>query len=110
MIQNKAEQAVQFAKCKVTVNPAVGFRYKDENSTIKPFKSVSGDMDTYYWEVNNLKAIKKEEHVLSWNIYPEVRFAVNNFDCYGYPGNFSSWKSFGQWIEALNSKSVYAKP
>ena len=110
MIQDRAEQAVQLAACKVKVNPAVGFRYKDANSTIKPVKSVNGGMDSYYWEVNNLKAIKKEEHVLSWMIYPEVRFAVNNFDCYGYPGNFSSWKSFGQWIEVLNSKVCTLSP
>ena len=110
MIQDKAEQSVQLAKCEVTVNPAVGFRYKAENSTLKPVKSAKGDMDHYSWEITNLKAIKKEEHVLPWKVYPGVLFAVNSFDCYGYPGNFSSWKSFGQWIEALNSNVCMLSP
>ncbi len=110
MIQERAEQAVEGEKCAVTVDPIVGFRYKDKNCIIKPVKSARGDMDYYYWEVNNLKAIKKEENVLPWKILPEVCFAVNTFDCYGYSGDFSSWKSFGEWIAGLNSNVCTLSP
>ena len=66
--------------------------------------------DYYTWQIKNLKAIKKEEHVLRWNVLPEVRFAVNTFNCYGYPGDFSSWQSFGKWIQSLNSDVCTLSP
>jgi hypothetical protein len=102
-IQNKVEQAVENATYGVVVNPSIGFRYKNENTDIKPEKHSTDGLDYYTWQVKNLKAIKKEEHVLSWNVLPVVQFAVNNFNCYGYPGDFSSWQSFGKWIQSLNN-------
>jgi len=102
-IQNRVEKSVQDAICTVTVDPVMGFRYKNENTTIIADKEKLNGMDVYTWQVKDLKAIKKEEHVLSWNVLPEVQFAVNNFSCYGYTGDFTSWQSFGTWIQSLNS-------
>jgi len=109
-IQNSVEQAVQNATCTVMVNPAMGFRYICENTALKPVKGKSEDLDNYIWNVANLKAIKKEENVLLWNVLPDVLFAANTFDCYGYPGDFSSWKSFGKWIQSLNSDVCTLSP
>jgi hypothetical protein len=109
-IQATVEQSVQYALCKVTANSATGFRFKNENTDVKPVKENAGDADTYTWEVKNLKAIKKEEHVLLWKVLPSVSFAVNSFDCYGYPGDFTSWQSFGKWIQALNSDVCMLSP
>ena len=102
-IQDRVEQSIQNATYEAIVNPAVGFRYKAENIKLSPQETAEGSIDHYTWQIKNLKAIKKEEHVLSWNVLPVVRFAVNSFNCYGYPGDFSSWQSFGKWIQALNS-------
>jgi len=102
-IQDRVEKSVQDAICTVTVDPAMGFRYKNENTAIVADKEKLNGMDVYTWQVKDLKAIKKEEHVLSWNVLPEVQFAVNNFNCYGYTGDFTSWQSFGNWIQSLNS-------
>ncbi|NOW94349.1 DUF3857 domain-containing protein [Mucilaginibacter sp. SG564] len=101
-VQDKMEQAVQNEYCKISVNPSVGFRYQASNTNIKPVKGNADGLDTYTWTAKNLKAIKKQEHVLSWTIIPRINFAVNTFNCYGYPGDFTSWQSFGNWIKSLN--------
>jgi hypothetical protein len=102
-IQDKTEQSVQISTCNVTVNPSMGFRYKCENTDLKPIKSNYEGMDVYTWQVKNLKAIQKEEHVLSWNVLPGILFSASAFNCFGYPGDFSSWQSFGKWIQSLNN-------
>jgi hypothetical protein len=109
-IQDKVEQSVQNAICMITVNPLVGFRYKCENINIQPNKQNVNGMDVYAWRIKNLKAIKKEENVLSWNVLPDILFAVNAFNCYGYQGDFGSWQSFGKWIKALNSDVCTLSP
>ncbi|GAC1303574.1 MAG: hypothetical protein NVSMB24_09780 [Mucilaginibacter sp.] len=109
-IQDKVEQSIQNAICVVTVNPSVGFRYKPENIDIKPNKESTDGMDVYTWRVKDLKAIKKEENVLSWNVLPNILFAVNMFNCYGYRGEFGSWQSFGSWIKSLNNDVCTLSP
>jgi hypothetical protein len=109
-IQDKMEQAVQYAVCMVTVDPSIGFRYKCENINVQPGKQNSNGMDIYTWQVKNLKAIKKEENVLSWNILPGILFAGNTFSCYGYPGDFTTWQSFGKWVLGLNSDVCTLSP
>jgi len=110
-IQSYPEQSVQNANYSVTVNPLAGFRYKNEHTNIQPKKEANKDgQDVYTWDVKNLKAIKREDHVLLWTIIPNVSFAMNSFNCYGYPGDFTSWQSFGQWIEALNAPEENLPP
>jgi len=109
-IQDYVEQAIQQAVCTVIVNPAVGFRYLKENTNIQPVKNSTDGLDVYTWRVTNLKAIKKEENVLTWKILPEILFAANTFNCYGYPGDFSSWQAFGKWIRELNKDVCTLSP
>ncbi|MDB5156327.1 MAG: hypothetical protein JWR50_1034 [Mucilaginibacter sp.] len=110
-IQSYPEQSVQNANYSVTVNPLMGFRYKNEHTNLQPKKETNKDgQDVYTWDVKNLKAIKREDNVLLWTIIPNISFAINSFNCFGYPGDFSSWKSFGQWIEALNAPEENLPP
>jgi hypothetical protein len=109
-IQNKVEQAVQNLVCVIKVNPSVGFRYKCENININPDRKSADGLDIFTWGVKNLKAIKKEENVLPWKILPCILFAANTFNCYGYPGDFSTWQSFGKWIQSLNSDVCTLSP
>ncbi|MDB5136964.1 MAG: hypothetical protein JWP37_3567 [Mucilaginibacter sp.] len=102
-IQDNLEQSVQNAQYKVFADPAVGFRYKSKNISVAPEKAAEAGSDTYKWTVSNLKAIKKEDNVLSWTVLPSVLFGTNAFDCYGYPGNIKSWQDFGKWIQGLNN-------
>ncbi|MBS7565863.1 DUF3857 and transglutaminase domain-containing protein [Mucilaginibacter sp. Bleaf8] len=98
-----AETAVQSSSYKIVVNPGIGFRYKNKNTTIAPIKANNGKYDIYTWQVNNLKAFKPEEEVPDWRLEAKVEFASNNFEYNGLPGNFSSWQSFGAWYSALSA-------
>lgn len=102
-IRPNTEVAVQNSACKVVVNPAVGFRYKNVNVRVSPEKGKQDDYDTYTWQVKNLKAYKPEKNILPWQKQQNVTFASNSFEFYGLPGSLESWKSFGNWISALNA-------
>jgi hypothetical protein len=103
VIRPKAEVAVQTANCKVLVNPSVGFRYLPVNINADPEKGTQGDLETYTWQVKNLKAVKPEENVLPWQLVQKISFATNSFEYYGMPGSFDSWQNFGKWINNLNA-------
>lgn len=105
-IQNHFDQAVQNATCLITVDPSLGLRYKNENIDLVPQKSNKGGLDVYTWTVSNISAIKSEEYVQPWVVLPSVLFAINSFNCYGYPGDFTSWQSFGKWIQGLNDGAL----
>lgn len=102
-IQQKREQSVQEEHYKIWCDPTAGLRYKSKNISLVPVKTSDGAYDSYSWEVKNLKAIKKEEESKSWAVLPNVVFGTSLFNCYGYPGDFNSWQSFGRWIQGLNS-------
>ncbi|HVV56463.1 MAG TPA: DUF3857 domain-containing protein [Mucilaginibacter sp.] len=97
------EQSVQDSYCHVSVSSDAGFRYLNRNTLVKPEKITSGSTDSYRWHVSGLKAFKSEEDSEPWRFLPAVRFAANRFEYYGYPGDFSTWQSFGQWQQALNA-------
>lgn len=98
-----SEQSVQDSYCQVSISADAGFRYLAKNTSVKPEKNTSGNSEHYLWHVSNLKAFKEEEHSEYWRVLPEIRFAANKFEYYGYPGDFSTWQSFGKWQQALNA-------
>lgn len=102
-LQYYSEQAVQNAACKVIINPTLGFRYLAKNTSVQPEKGTQDNMDTYTWQVKNIKAYKPEDDVMPWQISQRVLFACNNFEFYGLPGTFDSWQNFGKWISGLNA-------
>jgi hypothetical protein len=97
------EQSVQNSYCHVSISSDAGFRYSDKNTSVKPEKTTSGNIDSYLWYASNLKAFKAEDNAMHWRVLPEVRFTANKFEYYGYPGDFSTWQSFGKWQQALNA-------
>jgi len=102
-IQERLEQSVQSSSIKVSVDSTAGFRYFSKNIRVSPQIAANGSLITYTWQVNNLKAIKREEEAMPWREIPSVRFSTYSFNCFGYSGEMSSWKKFGDWIYALNS-------
>ncbi|RKR81107.1 transglutaminase superfamily protein [Mucilaginibacter gracilis] len=98
-----SEKSVQNSIYHFLVNPAIGFRYKNCNTTIAPKKDVVNNMDSYTWEVKNLKAFKLEEEALDWRVLPSVMFAANSFEYGGMPGDISTWAGYGKWQQALNA-------
>lgn len=97
------ETSVQFARCKIWVDPAAGFRYKPSNFDQKPEKTTDGSWDTYTWQAKNLKVVKPEEDSMPWQYLPRIYFAVNSFEFYDLSGDISSWKNYGKWIQTLNA-------
>jgi hypothetical protein len=104
------EFAVQNTACHILVNPAIGFRYRNKNTTISPQKTTVNNMDSYTWEVKNVKAVKLEEGALDWQVLPKINFATNAFEYGGMPGDFTSWKTYGKWQAALNADVCALKP
>lgn len=99
----KPEQSVQNSYYIISANSTSGFRYLNKNTRIKPKEVTANGMDTYLWQVFNLKAFKLEEGAQTWRVLPRIEFTSNAFEFYGVKGDFSSWKSFGNWIRALNA-------
>jgi hypothetical protein len=109
-IQDQVEQSVQNAQCKVLSNSEVGFRYKNKNISITPVKANEGSLDSYTWQVKNIKAIKKEENSMAWTVLPHILFATNKFEFYGVPGDISTWQNYGKWQQILNTDVCALSP
>lgn len=109
-IQERLEQSVQDAFIKITVDPALEFKYETKNIVLKPALSTDVSPQTYAWEVRNLKAIKKEESNVISRVLPRIEFSTNKFNCFGYNGNISSWKDFGNWMQGLSSDICTLSP
>lgn len=97
------ETAVQNAYCKVSVNPAVGFRYKAKNIDLPVSKKTEGEYETYTWLAKNLKAEKPEDDSPAWRTKKVINFTTNQFTFFGRPGDISTWTSYGKWVQDLNS-------
>jgi len=98
------DNATQLSICKIVVNPAIGFRYKNKNTDIAPEKSTQDGMDVYTWQVENLKAEKSEESgVPDWLSTKSVEFAADKFEYYGIPGEMNNWQNYGKWIGGLTA-------
>lgn len=108
-IQTK-EQSVQNEEYSIRVKNDLGFRYISKNTKISPVKTSEDSYDVYSWKVANLKAFKIEEGTMSWTILPRIEFGVNKFDFFGYPGDFSSWQTYGKWQQTLNSDVCTLNP
>lgn len=97
------EEATQNSICSVTVSPEAGFRYSSRNTIIKPIKTTQDGLETYTWIANNIKAVKLEDNAAAWQVFPKVIFVDNTFSYDGKAGDFSSWQTFGNWIQALRT-------
>ena len=106
----KLEQSVQNETYKVSAKTGVGFRFKSKNIALSPVKTTDNDLETYTWQIKNIKAIKTEEGSESWNILPHVVFGTSAFNCDGYPGDMSTWQNFGKWIYGLHSDVCTLSP
>lgn len=104
------EYSVQNALYSIVVNAAVGLNYKTKNVDIEPEKKIIDGLDSYTWQVKNLKAITLEENAVPWTVLPRISFACNLFEFYGVPGSLSSWKSFGEWQQNLNKDVCNLSP
>ncbi|MBK0379757.1 DUF3857 domain-containing transglutaminase family protein [Mucilaginibacter segetis] len=97
------ERAVQYEEYTVLANPAIGFRFKNKNTTIQPVKTTQDGFEKYTWQVTGKKAVKPEDDALPWQVLPNITFAANAFQFDGLPGDFSTWQNYGKWYQGLNA-------
>lgn len=96
------KQAVLNASLRIESDEANMFRHQSLN--IEPKAESLGLSQIVEWEVKNLKAFEFERYSYRYTHYtPVVYSAPNQFQMDGIQGDLSSWESFGQWINQLNS-------
>ena len=77
-------------------------RFKAKNNNLAPVITEEGKNKIYKWTVKNMAAIDDEEgSVDRGERLPYVGIVSEQFSHYGFRGDLSSWKSFGNWINEL---------
>jgi hypothetical protein len=109
-VQRRFEQSVQRSRYTVSAPTTLSLKFQSKNITIAPVKTSENGLETYVWNVEDLKAIKDEDNLPPERALPCVMFDVNEFNCYGYPGNISSWQNLGKWIQGLNEGMAILSP
>jgi len=73
------------------------------NYTGKPTTTLQGNVETITWQLKNIEAIEYEYGMprIS-NLTTGVYIAPNQFYTYGYAGDMSSWKTYGDFQNTLN--------
>jgi hypothetical protein len=96
------QQSVQNSYFHLVIDSNAGFRYLSKNTSIKAEKKTIDGKSDYLLQVKNLKAIKLEEGAEDWRVFPHIYFAASKFNVEGYPGDLSTWKTYGQWLKELH--------
>lgn len=97
-----AKEAVVESNYTVNVPSDITLRYKARHCAITPVITDAGKYKTYKWTVQNLPAAEEETSTVSErDKYPYVSIVADQFSYYGHPGDISSWKSFGGWMDDL---------
>ncbi len=101
------DASVQKSSFTVKVPLDNDLRYKAQRCNLLPKTDQDGKYKWYSWEVSNLPALVSEIGSVSRNSrYPSILLAPNKFELDGYPGDMSSWKSFGDWYSALAKNAM----
>jgi hypothetical protein len=96
--------SVEQSSFKAVVPKGMEFRYLEKNLPSKVVIDV-GQVTSYSWQVNNIKAYIKEPFDYDYReVMPVVFMAPKSFEIDSYKGDLTSWKTFGDWINTLNDK------
>lgn len=94
--------AVQKSDYKVIVPKDYKFKYKTYNFQDSVTITENDDIREYYWNLENLKAVKYEPYAPRFNYFtPNIQFVADEFNYGGTKGSFKSWKTFGDWQNDL---------
>jgi len=81
----------------------IKIRFKAMNTDLKPEITDNPKYREYKWSVKDLAPVEYEEGAVSASsLYPGIRLVAEQFSHYGYKGEFSSWKTYGDWLNSLN--------
>jgi hypothetical protein len=101
-LQNDPEISVQQSGIQCVIPNKSGFSYKALNLK-NPIDSVKTKSKLYLtWQEENLPAARQRDYAPPLlKKLPVVYTAPGNFDLKGYKGSFSSWQSYGNWVNQL---------
>ena len=78
-------------------------RFHSKNAEEPQIKNQEG-YKTYTWRLSNAMPIEYESYnTISEDYFTTVFLAPKRFEMDGHAGDLSDWKSFGKWINTLNS-------
>ncbi len=96
--------AVEKSTFQVLMPQGMPLRYREKNLPAQVKKETTASHDVYTWQIQKMAPVEREPFGPSFGeLVPEVRTAPVAFEVEGYQGNMDSWKSYGQWINKLNS-------
>lgn len=96
------EQSVENSLFTAIVPVELDLRFKGKNTNLTPQLGNDGKVKTYTWSVKSLPALEEEEGAVAVRSrYPRILLSPNKFELDGYPGDMTSWNSFGKWIISL---------
>jgi hypothetical protein len=96
------DEGVEKSSFTVRIPKTLSLRYKERNIKLPPQISEDDQYKTYKWSVANITPVEDEEGAVDYQSrYPSIEVVPSRFSYYGYEGDFTSWKSFGEWIEKL---------
>lgn len=97
-----SKEAVAESNYSIKFPTNINIRYKAKLTSITPQVTEDGKYKTYKWTVKNLPAVEDEDGSASdFSKFPHIDIAADQFSYYGNPGDLSTWKSFGSWINSL---------
>jgi len=101
--QDDYKQAVEYSSLEIIADEETFPRFKEVRLPVNTV--VTGDGRTgKKWEFRALKALTEEPLSPSLEeLTPVIYLHPAAFNIKGYPGDFSTWKSLGQWIMSLNA-------
>ncbi|MGB3466155.1 MAG: DUF3857 domain-containing protein, partial [Cyclobacteriaceae bacterium] len=96
------KRSIQSSTFTVTTPSSYDLRMKISNLD-DPKITNEGGTKKYEWKVSNLTPSQSEVNSADTDAgYKIVYLAPSQFEMEGYPGDFSSWESFGNWYNRLN--------
>lgn len=106
---NNTERSIQHATMAITMPKDMALHFHDHKTTLQPVITTDKDNNkTYTWTAAGIKAVPDEKGKPS-DAMPSVYTCPSQFEWGGVAGDFSTWKSYGQWIYDLN-KDMFTLP
>lgn len=95
--------AIEKAELKYLTPASIDFKHKADNYNFKFTESVTDKgLKQYTWSVNNFLAVKKESYSPRLEaLVPKVILAPVKFEYDGSVGDFTNWKTYGNWSYSL---------
>nr|WP_322622909.1 DUF3857 domain-containing protein [uncultured Flavobacterium sp.] len=90
--------STQLSERNITVDPSLGFRYKEFNFTDVPLnKQQQGNV--YSFKSENIAAVRNEDEAPSFSaVKPFVLFSLEKFYLEGVNGEVPDWGAMGKWM------------